>query len=94
MNGYIEETVTGQKVVKVFNHENECVEEFNLLNDDLKEKQFGAQFWGGIMGPVMGNMGQVSYAVTIGVGGILMCAGSLTPGGLTVFAGYSRAVAE
>ena len=90
VNGYIEETVTGQKVVKVFNHESECVEEFNLLNDDLKDKQFGAQFWGGIMGPVMGNMGQISYGVTIGVGGILMCAGSLTPGGLTVFAGYSR----
>ena len=90
VNGYIEETVTGQKVVKVFNHESECVEEFDLLNGDLKSKQFGAQFWGGIMGPVMGNMGQISYAVTIGVGGILMCAGSLTPGGLTVFAGYSR----
>ena len=90
VNGYIEETVTGQKVVKVFNHESECEEEFDLLNGDLKDKQFGAQFWGGIMGPVMGNMGQVSYAVTIGVGGILMCSGALTPGGLTVFAGYSR----
>ena len=90
VNGYIEETVTGQKVVKVFNHESECEKEFDLLNGDLKSRQFGAQFWGGIMGPVMGNMGQISYAVTIGVGGILMCAGSLTPGGLTVFAGYSR----
>ena len=90
VNGYIEETVTGQKVVKVFNHESECVEEFTLLNGDLKSKQFCAQFWGGIMGPVMGNMGQVCYGVTIGVGGILMCAGSLTPGALTVFAGYSR----
>ncbi len=90
VNGYIEETVTGQKVVKVFNHEGECEEEFELLNGDLKDKQFGAQFWGGIMGPVMSNMGQISYAVTIGVGGILMCAGTLTPGGLTVFAGYSR----
>jgi len=90
VNGYIEETVTGQKVVKVFNHESECEEEFDLLNGDLKDKQFGAQFWGGIMGPVMGNMGQISYAVTIGVGGILMCSGALTPGGLTVFAGYSR----
>ena len=90
VNGYIEETVTGQKVVKVFNHESECEEEFGLLNGDLKDKQFGAQFWGGIMGPVMGNMGQISYGVTIGVGGILMCAGTLTPGGLTVFAGYSR----
>ena len=90
VNGYIEETVTGQKVVKVFNHESECVEEFDLLNDDLRDKQFNAQFYGGIMGPVMGNTSQISYAVTVGVGGILMCAGTLTPGALTVFAGYSR----
>ena len=90
VNGYIEETVTGQKVIKVFNHEEECIEEFDLLNGDLKDKQFGAQFFGGIMGPVMGNTGQISYAVTIGVGGILMCTGGFTPGALTVFAGYSR----
>ena len=90
VNGYIEETVTGQKVVKVFNHEDDCVEEFGLLNGDLKGKQFGAQFWGGIMWPVMGNVGQVTFAVTIGVGGILMCTGGFTPGALTVFAGYSR----
>ncbi|MBO4471305.1 MAG: ABC transporter ATP-binding protein [Clostridia bacterium] len=90
VNGYIEETVTGAKVIKVFNHESECEEEFSLLNGDLKEKQFGAQFWGGIMWPVMGNVGQVTYAVTIGVGGILMCTGGFTPGALTVFAGYSR----
>ena len=90
MNGYIEETVTGAKVIKVFNHESDCEEEFGLLNQDLKDKQFGAQFWGGIMWPVMGNVGQVTYAVTIGVGGILMCTGGFTPGALTVFAGYSR----
>ena len=90
VNGYIEETVTGQKVIKVFNHEGECEEEFSLLNEDLKDKQFGAQFFGGIMGPVMGNMGQVCYGITIGVGGILMCTGGLTPGALSVFAGYSR----
>ena len=90
VNGYIEETVTGAKVIKVFNHESECVKEFGLLNQDLKDKQFGAQFWGGIMWPVMGNVGQVTYAVTIGVGGILMCTGGFTPGALTVFAGYSR----
>ena len=90
VNGYIEETVTGQKVIKVFNHESDCVEEFSLLNGDLKDKQFGAQFWGGIMWPVMGNVGQVTFAVTIGVGGILMCTGGFTPGALTVFAGYSR----
>ena len=89
-NGYIEETVTGQKVVKVFNHEGECVEEFETLSEDLRDKQFKAQFYGGIMGPIMGNTSQISYAVTIGVGGILMVNKMLDPGALTVFAGYSK----
>ncbi len=90
VNGYIEETVTGQKVVKVFNHEDTCVEEFSTLNNDLRDKQLKAQFFGGIMGPVMGNTSQISYAVTVGVGGIMMCLGSFTPGALTVFANYSK----
>lgn len=90
VNGYIEETVSGQKVVKVFNHENKCEEEFVVLNDDLREKQFRAQFFGGIMGPFLGNTSQISYGVTIGVGGILMATTGLTPGALTVFAQYAR----
>ncbi len=90
VNGYIEETVTGQKVVKVFNHEGECVEEFNTLNADLREKQFKSQFYGGIMGPIMHNTSMISYAATIGIGGVLMCTSGFTPGGLTVFAGYSK----
>ncbi len=90
INGYMEETVTGQKVVKVFNHEAECVEEFGLLNQDMRDKQFKAQFWGGVMGPVMHNISMLSYAVTVGVGGVLMCTAGLTPGALTVFANYSR----
>ena len=55
LNGYIEETVTGQKVVKVFCHEEIAEEEFSYLNDDLCKKQISAQFFGGIMGPVMGD---------------------------------------
>ena len=90
VNGYIEETVTGQKVVKVFNHESTCVEEFGMLNDDLREKQMKAQFYGGIMGPIMGNTSQISYSITVGVGGILMCTRGFTFGALTVFANYSR----
>ncbi len=90
VNGYIEETISGQKVIKVFNHEDECVEEFNLINEDLRNKQMNAQFWGGIMGPIMGNTGQISYALTVGIGGVLMCTSGFTPGALTVFAGYSR----
>jgi ATP-binding cassette subfamily B protein len=49
-NGYVEETVTGQKVVKVFNHETVCCEEFETLNEDLRDKQLKAQFIGGLMG--------------------------------------------
>lgn len=90
VNGYIEESVSGQKVVKVFNHEKTCVEEFSELNDDMREKQFRAQFWGGVMGPIMGNTSQVSFAVTVGVGGIMMVHQVLSPGALTVFANYSR----
>lgn len=90
VNGYTEETVTGQKVIKVFNHEGTCVKEFDELNDDMRDKQFRAQFWGGVMGPIMGNTSQISYAVTIGVGGILMVFNRLTPGALTMFATYSR----
>ncbi len=90
VNGYVEEHVTGQKIVKVFNHEACCVEEFKTLNDDMRDKQFHAQFWGGVMGPIMGNTSQISYGVTVGIGGILMVAGKLSPGGLTVFAGYAK----
>ena len=94
VNGYIEETVTGQKVIKVFNHEDTCVEEFSALNDDLRDKQFYAQFFGGIMGPVMGNMSQVCYGLTVGIGAAMMVMGGLTPGALTVFANYSRHFAQ
>ncbi len=90
VNGYMEETVTGQKVVKIFNHEDTCIQEFNELNDDMRDKQFRAQFWGGVMGPIMGNTSQISYGITVGVGGVLMCTAGLTPGALTVFASYAR----
>lgn len=90
LNGYIEETVTGQKVVKVFCHEDKAVNEFVDLNDDLRHKQVKAQFFGGIMGPVMGNIGQICYGITATVGGIFCFLGSLTVGRLTVFVNYSR----
>lgn len=90
LNGYIEETVTGQKVVKVFCHEEKAVEEFTDLNNDIRKKQVKAQFFGGIMGPVMGNIGQVSYGITACVGGLFCLAGRLSLGGLTVFVNYSR----
>ncbi len=89
-NGYVEETVTGQKVVKVFNHEATSCEEFETLNEDLRQKQLKAQFYGGIMGPIMHNTSMISYSVTIGVGGVLMVMGRLDPGALQLFAQYSK----
>lgn len=90
INGYIEETVTGQKVVKVFCHEESTKEEFEFLSDDLRKKQINAQFFGGIMGPVMGNLSQVSYALSAAVGGILCLTSNFDIGGLTIFTNYSR----
>ena len=90
VNGYIEETVSGQKVVKVFNHEKECIEEFNELNEDMRQKQFGAAFFGGIMGPVLGNTTQVCYAVIAGIGGLMCLTGKFDIGGISIFANYSR----
>ena len=90
VNGYIEETITGQKVVKVFCHEKIAEEEFGYLNDELKKNQIRAQFFGGIMGPVMGNLSQVNYALTACVGGLLCVLKGFDVGGLTVFLNFSR----
>lgn len=90
VNGYIEETVSGQKVIKVFCHEETTMEEFRFLSDDLRKKQIKAQFFGGIIGPVMGNLSQISYAISATVGGILCLTTNFDIGGLTIFTNYSR----
>ena len=90
INGYIEESVSGQKVIKVFNHEKICEEEFNTLNNDMRDKQFKAQFFGGIMGPILGNTSQISYSLTAGIGGLLCVLNGFDVGGLSVFVQYSR----
>ena len=90
LNGYIEETITGQKVVKVFCHEEIAEEEFDILNRDLREKQIRAQFLGGMMGPVMNNLSQVNYSLTACIGGILCVVKNFDVGGLTVFLNFSR----
>lgn len=90
VNGYIEESISGQKVIKVFCHEDTAVAEFGILSDDLRSKQIKAQFFGGIMGPVMGNLSQISYAISATVGGVLCLTANFDIGGLTVFTNYSR----
>ena len=90
LNGYIEETITGQKEVRVFCHEEIAEEEFDILNKDLRNKQIKAQFLGGMMGPVMNNLSQVNYSLTACIGGLLCVLRGFDVGGLTVFLNFSR----
>ena len=94
LNGYVEETMTGQKVVKVFGHEQQVIDEFQTLNLDLREKLTFAQFWGGIMGPVVGNLGQMNYILSA-IFGVLLCIFTgFDVGGVAVFATYSKQFAR
>lgn len=86
----MEETITGLKVVKVFCHEETSVEEFSFLSDHLRNQQLKAQFFGGIMGPVMGNLSQMSYAIVATIGGILCITANFDIGGLAIFTNYAR----
>lgn len=90
LNGFSEETISGQKVVKVFNHEEIAKEEFEYLNDKLCDAQINAQFRAGIMGPVTHQLCNVIYAVTACVGGVLVALGRFDIGGLTVSLNYTR----
>lgn len=93
VNGYVEEMINGQRVVKVFCHEQTCKEEFDALNDKLRENAFQAGAYSNIMGPVNNNLGYLQYAVLAIVGGLLAVysGGSLlTLGKLISFLTLSR----
>ncbi len=95
VNGYIEEMITGQKVVKVFNHEQVSKEEFDRLNGELCKNAYSAGKLSNIMGPINNNLGYVQYAVLAIVGGILCVLSTdstplLTLGSLMAFMTLSR----
>ena len=90
MNGNIEETVEGMKVVKVFNHEAIATEEFDGLNDKYREVAEKASFYSGIMGPCSTGINNASYATITLTGGILVLTGSLDIGTFFTFLGYSK----
>ena len=90
LNGFAEETISGQKVVKVFNHEKIAVEEFSYLNDKLCNAQIKAQFCSGIMGPVTHQLCNISYGITACVGAILVVTRGFDIGGLTISVNYTR----
>ena len=93
LNGYVEEMIHGQKVVKVFNHEQQCKEEFDALNEELCRNAYTAGKLSNMMGPVNNNLGYLQYAILAIVGGILAVASEgrlLSLGGLVTFLILSR----
>ena len=74
VNGYIEEMMNGQRVVKVFNHEEKCKEEFEVLNKDLEKCMAKANTWAGSMGPVNNNLGHLQYVVLVLAGAVAIIA--------------------
>ena len=90
LNGFSEEIISGQKVVKVFNHENVAVDEFDFLNDQLVESQIKAQFRSGIMGPVTHQLCNVSYGIVACVGGLLVALRGFDYGGLAISLNFTR----
>ncbi len=91
LNGYIEEMMEGQKVVKVFCHEEACVQDFKELNGKLRDSANNANRYASILMPVLGNLGYVSYAVIAMVGACLsIFGGGMTLGTLASFLQFSR----
>jgi len=92
LNGYIEEMMEGQKVVKVFCHEEESKEKFYKLNDELFDSAKNANTFANILMPVMANLGNINYVLTLAVGSILAIygVGGLTLGVLASFLQLTR----
>ena len=90
VNGYVEEMISGQKIVKVFCYEEHSAKEFEQLNENLRSKATKAQFYSGMMMPVIQNLGTVNFALTAAIGGLLAVLRGLDIGGLAAFLQYSR----
>jgi len=90
INGYIEEMISGQKVVKLFSHEKSVKEKFEKLNGELNDKSKNAQLYAGMMMPVMQNLNTLSFVFITIVGAILAIFRGFDVGGLAVFLQYSR----
>ncbi|MGN0159778.1 MAG: ABC transporter ATP-binding protein [Lachnospiraceae bacterium] len=92
VNGYIEEMMEGQKVVKVFCHEEKSKERFNELNENLYRSAFNAGQFSNIIGPINAQLGNVSYVLCAMVGGVLVLngIGGFTVGGLASFLTFNK----
>ncbi len=90
MNGNIEETIEGMKIVKVFNHEKQAVSQFDELNEDYRKAATNASFYSGLMGPCGTGINNALYATITLMGGILVLSSSLSIGTFFTFLSYTK----
>ena len=94
VNGYIEEMIEGQKVVKVFCHEDEAKERFNLLNEEMRQAATSANTTANILMPIMNNISYFNYAITSAVGAVMAINGMLDIGSIASFLQYTRSFSQ
>ncbi len=94
INGYIEEMIEGQKVIKVFNHESQAKAGFDARNDRYRRSAASAHAFAGAMMPAMGNISHINYALTCCAGALLSIAMGLDLGALLVYLQYTRQVSQ
>ncbi|HHW70335.1 MAG TPA: ABC transporter ATP-binding protein [Clostridiales bacterium] len=90
LNGHVEEMYTGHQIVKVFGQEENVIEEFNSINHELYESGWKAQFVSGIIMPIMGFIGNITYVLVSVLGSIFVTNGTLDIGSIQAFIQYSR----
>ncbi|MEK5442826.1 ABC transporter ATP-binding protein [Fredinandcohnia sp. FSL W7-1320] len=90
LNGYIEETISGQRIVKTFSQEEKVINEFLEKGEKLKKAGYYAQAYSGFIPKLMNVLNNLSFAIIAGIGGILALNGHITIGTIVIFAEYSR----
>ncbi len=90
LNGHIEEMITGQKTVLAFSRTGIVIDEFDEINKKLRNYSIQAQIWGGIVGPVMNMIGNISFTLVAISGGLLAANGIITVGTIQLFVQYSK----
>ena len=94
LNGYIEEMIEGQKVIKVFCHEDKAIEDFKKYNEELRKASTNAQNYAGRMMPSLGNISYANYAVTCCVGALMTISGTFNIGALVAYLQYTRQITQ
>jgi len=94
VNGYIEEMIEGQKVVKAFCHEKKSKDEFDILNENLRSAAYGANAFANVIMPIMGNLSYAHYAITAMAGALLSITTGFDIGSLAAFLQYTRSFSQ